>query len=295
MKQYLNLLEYILANGKRRTDRTGVGTISIFGYQTKYDLRKSFPLITTKRIGFQTLIKELLWFCRGETNIRRLVSGTVKCNIWNDWPYKAYKQSKDYKGETMDEFIQKIIDDEQFAKIWGELGPVYGKQWRDFSGVDQLQKAIDTIKNNPDSRRNIVCAWNPPEIDEMAKKGLPPCHTLFQFYVDSKAKTLSCQLYQRSGDSFLGVPFNVASYAALTCMIAAMTGLKPGEFVHTLGDAHIYLNHVKQVKTQLKRKPTKLPILKFKRIPENISDWKISDFELIGYNPQESIKGEVAV
>lgn len=293
MKVYLELLEHVLKVGKRKTNRTGIDTISTFGYQNRYDISSSFPLLTTKRVGFKTVLRELLWFVRGETNIRNLVK--EKCNIWNEWPYKAYKNSEHFKGETQDEFIKKIIEDEDFAQKFGDLGPVYGKQWRNFLGIDQLQKAIDTIKTSPDSRRIIVSAWNPIEVEEMAKRGLPPCHSLFQFYVDTEEKTLSCQLYQRSADSFLGVPFNIASYAALTYMIAAMTGLKPKEFIHTFGDLHVYVNHLEQVKTQLARVPGKLPTLLIKRIPDKIEDFKIDDFELVGYEPQEAIKGEVAV
>lgn len=293
MQQYLDLLQHILDKGKIRHNRTGVDTISTFGYQTRYDISEYFPLLTTKKVGFKTVIRELLWFCRGETNIRSLVKD--KCNIWNEWPYKAFTKSSEFNGETQEQFIKKIIDDEVFANKWGELGPVYGKQWRNFLGVDQLQEAIDMIKNTPESRRIIVCAWNPAEVKEMAKRGLPPCHSLFQFYVDPEDKTLSCELYQRSADSFLGVPFNIASYSALTYMIAAMTGLKPKEFIHTFGDLHIYVNHLEQVKEQLSRKPTQLPKLIIKRVPNNIADFTTDAFELIDYNPQPAIKGEVAV
>jgi len=304
MKAYLELLQYILDNGKQRHNRTGIDTISTFGYQNRYDISKSFPLLTTKKVGFKTVIRELLWFCRGETNIQWLVKN--KCNIWNEWPFRAYMESlgndvsspekiAELKKLHMDEFLKKIVNDNEFAKKWGELGPVYGKQWRNFGGVDQLQEAIEQIKNNPDSRRIIVCAWNPTEVKEMAKKGLPPCHSLFQFYVDSEEKTLSCELYQRSADSFLGVPFNIASYSALVYMIAALTGLKPKEFVHTFGDLHLYVNHIEQAKTQLSRTPGKLPTLRFARIPKDIADFQVEDFILEGYEPQEAIKGDVAV
>ncbi|MDR1850881.1 MAG: thymidylate synthase [Mycoplasmataceae bacterium] len=304
MKQYLELLEHVLKVGKRRPNRTGIDTISTFGYQNRYDISEGFPLLTTKRVGFKTVMRELLWFVKGDTNIRYLVKN--KCYIWNEWPFKAYMQSlghdvsthekiRELKAQYEKEFIDKIINDDEFAKQWGELGPVYGKQWRNFGGVDQLQEAINTIRTSPDSRRIIVCAWNPTEVKEMAKKGLPPCHSLFQFYVDTEEKTLSCELYQRSADSFLGVPFNIASYAALTYMVAAMCGLKPKEFVHTFGDLHVYVNHLEQVKLQLSRTPGKLPTLKINRIPEKIEDFTMEDFELIGYEPQEAIKGEVAV
>jgi len=304
MKEYQELLKHILKVGKRKHNRTGIDTISTFGYQNRYDISESFPLLTTKKVGFKTVIRELLWFCRGETNIQWLVKN--KCYIWNEWPFKAYMASLGedvstpekiaiLKEKHMKEFLSKIINDNEFAKKWGELGPVYGKQWRNFGGVDQLQEAIQEIKNNPDSRRIIVCAWNPTEVKEMAKKGLPPCHSLFQFYVDTEEKTLSCELYQRSADSFLGVPFNIASYSALTYMVAALTGLKPKEFIHTFGDLHVYVNHLEQVNLQLSRTPGKLPTLKFARVPNNITDFQVEDFILEGYEPQESIKGEVAV
>ncbi|MDR0341113.1 MAG: thymidylate synthase [Mycoplasmataceae bacterium] len=304
MKQYLELLQHILKNGKRRSNRTGIDTISTFGYQNRYDISEFFPLMTTKKVGFKTVMRELLWFVKGDTNIQYLVKN--KCYIWNEWPFRAYMESLGHdvstqdkivalKEKYMNEFLDKIINDDEFAKKWGELGPVYGKQWRNFNGVDQLQEAIDTIKNSPDSRRIIVCAWNPTEVKEMAKKGLPPCHSLFQFYVDLEEKKLSCELYQRSADSFLGVPFNIASYAALTYMVAAICGLKPGEFIHTFGDLHAYVNHIDQIKEQLSRTPKQLPKLIIKRIPQKIEDFKMTDFELVGYEPEENIKATVAV
>ena len=219
MEQYLQLLRHILENGQERGDRTGTGTISTFGYQVRYDLSKGFPLLTTKRVAFRLVMEELLWFISGDTNIKYLVDNNV--NIWNEWPYEDYKKSPDFKGETLDEFIDKIRNDAKFAKKYGELGPVYGKQWRDFNGTDQLMKLEQSLKENPFSRRHIICAWNASEVDNMA---LPPCHTLMQFYVSADKKKLSCQLYQRSGDVFLGVPFNIASYALLTYMLANACG-----------------------------------------------------------------------
>ena len=269
MKQYLTLLEHILKNGKLKHNRTGIDTISTFGYQTSYDISEYFPLLTTKKVNYKAIIAELLWFIKGDTNIKYLVDNN--CNIWNDWPFDSYKKSPDYKGETLKEFAQKIKTDGEFAKKYGNLGPVYGKQWRDFNGFDQLKWVINEIKTNPDSRRLIISAWNPNDVSKMA---LPPCHSLFQFYVqDGK---LSCQLYQRSADVFLGVPFNIASYSLLTYIIAKYTGLKPDKFVHTFGDLHIYVNHIEQVKTQLSRIPKKLPKLIIKRIPEHIEDFQLN-------------------
>src|SRR5688572_3515569 len=250
MRQYLELLKDIKENGTKKTDRTGVGTISVFGRQMRFDLSKGFPAVTTKKLFLRGIIHELLWFLQGSTNIKYLVDNDV--HIWDEWPYRAYlkKQGKEVPDSNSDEwknglqeFVQHMKNDADFAKEHGELGPVYGYQWRnwptpDGGHIDQIQKAIEQIKNNPDSRRIIVSAWNPADIDEMAKAGLPPCHSLFQFYVNDGK--LSCQLYQRSADTFLGVPFNIASYALLTLMMAQVTGLKPGEFVHTLGDAHLY-------------------------------------------------------
>jgi thymidylate synthase len=291
MEQYLMLLRHILESGTEKNDRTGTGTISTFGYQMRFDLSKGFPLLTTKKVFLRGIIHELIWFLKGDTNLRYLAKNNV--HIWDAWPYRRYRTSSEFRDESMEEFVKKVADDEGFAKRWGELGPVYGKQWRDFSGFDQIAWVIEEIKRNPDSRRLIVSAWNPPEIEEMAKAGLPPCHTLFQFYViDGK---LSCQLYQRSADVFLGVPFNIASYALLTLMVAQVTGLKPGEFIHTLGDAHIYLNHVDQVKLQLTREPRKLPEMKLNPDVKSIFDFKHEDFELIGYDPHPAIKGEVSV
>lgn len=289
MKQYHDLLKYVLKNGKQRHNRTGIDTISTFGYQMRFNLDDGFPLLTTKKIFYKSIIHELIWFLNGDTNIKYLVDNNV--NIWNEWPYEIYKKSKDFKGETLKEFIEKIKNDIQFAKKYGNLGPVYGKQWRDFNGIDQINDLINQIKTNPNSRRLIVSAWNPSEIKNMA---LPPCHSLFQFYVDED-KNLSCQLYQRSGDIFLGIPFNIASYSLLTHMVAAVCGLKPKEFIHTIGDAHIYVNHLDQVNLQLSRTPKKLPKLIIKNIPKKITDFKFEDFEIIEYNPDDYIRGEVAV
>lgn len=292
MRQYLDFLNHILAEGKPKNDRTNTGTISTFGYQMRFDLSIGFPLVTTKRVHLKSIIHELLWFVKGDTNIRYLVENDVR--IWNEWPYEAYRKTIDFQGETMEEFIQKIKTDRVFSDRFGNLGPVYGKQWRDFSGqersVDQLQTVIDTIKNNPDSRRLIVTAWNPTELNDMA---LPPCHLLFQFYVNDGK--LSCQLYQRSADAFLGVPFNIASYALLTMMIAKVTGLQPGDFVHTFGDCHIYQNHLDQVQLQLQREPRTLPTMSIVRDVSAITDFRYEDFVLTGYDPHPAIKGKVAV
>lgn len=292
MKEYLNLCEKVLSEGHFKNDRTNTGTYSYFGAQMRFSLNEGFPLLTTKKVYLKAIIHELLWFISGDTNIRYLVQNGVR--IWNEWPYEAYKKSPDYHGETMEEFVEKIRDDELFANKYGNLGPVYGKQWRAFGigdyHIDQLKNVINEIKTNPNSRRLIVCAWNPLEIDKMA---LPPCHSLFQFFVvDGK---LSCQLYQRSADLFLGVPFNIASYALLTMMVANVCGLELGDFVHTIGDAHIYANHIDQIKLQLERTPRKLPIMLIKRKVENIEDFKFDDFELIDYHPYPAIKGKVAV
>lgn len=288
MKQYLDLIRKVLNEGTKKEDRTGTGTISYFGYQMRFDLKDGFPLVTTKKVHLKSIIHELLWFIHGDTNIKYLVDNGV--SIWNDWPYKKYSESPDFKGETMDEFIEKIKNDEDFARKWGDLGPVYGKQWRNFEGVDQLKNIIEEIKRNPDSRRLIVSSWNPKEVPNMA---LPPCHSLYQFYViDGK---LSLQLYQRSGDIFLGIPFNIASYSLLLMMVAKVTGLEPGTFVHTIGDAHIYLNHIEQVNLQLSREPFPLPKMIIHRDTDNIEDFKYEDFELVDYQCHGRIKGAVAV
>lgn len=288
MKQYIDLCNYILNNGVKKDDRTGTGTISVFGYQMRFNLGEVFPLLTTKKVHLKSIIHELLWFISGSTNIKYLVDNDVR--IWNDWPYDLYKKSPDFQGETIEEFAAKIKESDEFAKKYGNLGPVYGKQWRDFNGVDQLSNLIEQIKTNPNSRRLIISAWNPAEVDKMA---LPPCHSFMQFYV-AEGK-LSCQLYQRSADVFLGVPFNIASYALFTMMIAQVCGLEPGDFVHTLGDAHIYLNHLDQVNKQIKRSLRPLPKMVINPNVKSIFDFKYEDFTLLNYNPHSGIKGKVAV
>lgn len=286
------MCRYILEHGEDRPDRTGTGTRSVFGYQTRYDLREGFPLLTTKKMYLRPIAEELLWFIKGDTNIKYLVDRNVK--IWNEWPYEDFKKSEDFNGETLEEFVEKIKNDDDFAKKHGNLGPVYGAQWRNFNneGTDQLMKLIDSLKNNPSSRRHIISAWNPSQVDEMA---LPPCHTLMQFYVSSDKKYLSCQLYQRSADTFLGVPFNIASYALLTCMLAQVCGYEPKEFIHTIGDAHIYKNHFDVVKTQIEREPLPLPRLVLNKNIDNLFDFKIEDIKLEGYQSHGPLKGKVSV
>ncbi len=288
MKTYLDLCKHVLEHGKTKTDRTGTGTKSLFGYQMRFDLSEGFPLLTTKRVYLKGIIHELLWFITGDTNIKYLVDNDVK--IWNEWPYEAFKKSDDYQGESLEEFVLKVKESDAFAKKHGNLGPVYGKQWRDFRGTDQFLDVIEQIKTNPDSRRLIVNAWNAAEIDQMA---LPPCHMMFQFYVNDGK--LSLQLYQRSADIFLGVPFNIASYALLLMMVAQVTGLEAGEFVHTLGDAHIYSNHFDQINLQLSREPRALPKMIINKDVKNILDFKYEDFKLEDYNPHKRIVGAVAV
>lgn len=290
MKNYLDLCKHVLENGMRKQDRTGTGTISTFGYQIRCNLDDGFPLLTTKRVYYKAVLGELLWIISGETNIRPLVLQNIR--IWNEWPYESYKKSSEYQNESMDEFIQKIKDDEEFALKYGDLGPVYGKQWRDSYGVDQLLEVEKSIKENPFSRRHIICAWNPSQIDKMA---LPPCHAFVQFYVSGDGKKLSCQLYQRSADLFLGVPFNIASYATLLIMMAHVCNLEPGDFVHTFGDVHIYTNLEEQVRTQITRTPRPLPKLKIKRKVDSILDFKFDDFEIEGYDPYPKIEGKVSV
>ncbi len=293
MQQYHDLLRHVLANGIKKEDRTGTGTISVFGYQMRFNLQEGFPLVTTKKVHLKSVIHELLWFLKGETNIEYLCQNGVR--IWDDWPYAAYQKSDAFAGEDIREFAAKVAADHDFAMKWGNLGPVYGYQWRswptpDGRHVDQIKQVIDQLKNNPDSRRIIVSAWNPGQIDQMA---LPPCHAFFQFYVaDGK---LSCQLYQRSADIFLGVPFNIASYALLVMMIAQVTGLELGDFVHTFGDAHIYLNHMEQVNEQLSRDFRPLPQMKLNPNITNLLDFTYKDFELVGYDPHPTIKAPVAV
>jgi thymidylate synthase len=288
MKAYLDLCKHVLKHGTLKMDRTKTGTKSVFGYQMRFDLNEGFPLLTTKKVHLKSIIHELLWFISGDTNIKYLVDNNVK--IWNDWPFETFKKSADYQNETMEEYVEKIKYDEDFAAKYGNLGPVYGAQWRNFNGVDQLQYILDELRDNPNSRRMILSAWNPSEIKDMA---LPPCHTLIQFYVaDGK---LSLQLYQRSADIFLGVPFNIGSYALLLMMIAQVSNLKLGEFVHTLGDAHIYQNHFDQINLQLSREPKKLPIMEINKDVKSLFDFKYSDFKLKDYDPHPRIKGKVAV
>jgi len=308
MLQYLDLLRDIRDNGQGKDDRTGTGTRSVFGRQLRFDLSKGFPAVTTKKLYMKSIIHELLWFLAGDNNIEYLVQNGV--NIWNEWPYRNYVEQTTGKKVTPEEtrseawqtgmkaFIDKVASDHAFAQKWGGLGPVYGYQWRhwpDGKGgeIDQIQRAVDTIKNNPTSRRNIVSAWNVADIDEMAIAGLPPCHTIFQFNV--RGDKLDCQLYQRSADTFLGVPFNIASYALLTQMMAQVTGLKPGDFVHTFGDAHIYNNHIDQVNEQLTREPLPLPTLVLNHNVKNIFDFKFEDIELKDYQSHPAIKAPIAV
>lgn len=301
MKPYLDLMRHIRDHGIKKEDRTGTGTVSIFGHQMRFDLAAGFPLVTSKKVHLKSIIHELLWFIRGDTNIRYLVNNGV--GIWNDWPYQSWLREtggdKDlvmYSPEWTAQkrlFIERIKTDTDFADKYGDLGPVYGKQWRDFGGVDQLAQLVDDINVNPDSRRLIVSAWNPQDIPVMVKSGLPPCHSLFQFYVVEGR--LSCQLYQRSADVFLGVPFNIASYAILTLMIAQVTGLKPGDFVHTFGDAHLYLNHMDQVNEQLSRTTFPLPTLKINPKVSNLFDFVFEDFELQHYQSHDPISAPVAV
>jgi thymidylate synthase len=264
MQQYLDLLDRALRHGVEKSDRTGTGTLSVFGHQMRFDLADGFPLLTTKKLHLKSVIHELLWFLAGDTNIRYLNENGVR--IWDEW-----------------------------ADANGDLGPIYGKQWRSWSApdgrtVDQISDVVAAIRANPDSRRLVVTAWNPADIDRMA---LAPCHCLFQFYV--AAGRLSCQLYQRSGDIFLGVPFNIASYALLTRMVAQVTELRPGEFIHTFGDAHLYLNHLEQARQQLKRAPRPLPTMRINPEAHSILDFVYGDFELLGYDPHPHIKAEVAV
>jgi thymidylate synthase len=313
MEQYLQLCKHILDQGTWKEDRTGTGTKSVFGYQMRFDLQKGFPLLTTKRTHFKLIRSELLWFLKGDTNVKTLIAD--QNYIWNEWAFEKWVKSEAYTGPDMTnfgiraakdeafnriyqaemkQFNERILQDDEFAAQYGDLGPVYGKQWRSWPDqkggtIDQIEQVIHMIKTNPDSRRLIVSAWNPAEVEHMA---LPPCHTLFQFYVaDGK---LSCQLYQRSADVFLGVPFNIASYALLTHLIAKECGLQVGEFVHTLGDAHIYSNHFEQVNEQLGREPRTLPTL-WMNEEKSIFDMTIDDIKAEGYTPHPPIKAPIAV
>ena len=292
MRQYHELMDRVLREGIDKSDRTGTGTRSVFGHQMRFDLSEGFPLVTTKKLHLKSILHELIWFISGDTNIRYLCQNGVR--IWDDWPFATYAKSADYDGIDLKEFAARIADDAEFAAKWGNLGPVYGYQWRFWPGphgpVDQLRDVLEGIRRNPDGRRHIVSAWNPGYIDQMA---LPPCHAFFQFYVaDGK---LSCQLYQRSADIFLGVPFNIASYALLVHMMAQDLGLEVGDFVHTLGDAHIYSNHLEQVQLQLSREPRALPTLKLNPSVTSLFDFRYEDVELVGYDPHPHIPAPVAV
>jgi thymidylate synthase len=292
MKAYHDLIHRVLAEGVHKEDRTGTGTLSVFGHQMRFDLQAGFPMMTTKKLHLKSILHELIWFIRGETNIRYLCQNGVR--IWDDWPYAKYKASGDFQGEDIRAFAARIAEDAAFAEKWGELGPVYGHQWRSWPGpngaVDQLKQVLEDLRQNPDSRRHIVSAWNPGYIGQMA---LPPCHAFFQFYV-AEGK-LSCQLYQRSADIFLGVPFNIASYALLVHFMAHDLGLEVGDFVHTLGDAHIYSNHLDQVKLQISREPRTLPTLWLNPDVNSLFDFTYDDVRLEGYDPHPHIAGAVAV
>jgi thymidylate synthase len=288
MKQYHKLIEDVLTHGLDKEDRTKTGTRSLFGYQMRFDLSEGFPLVTTKKVYHKAIVHELLWFIKGDTNIKYLVDNGV--NIWNEWPYENFKKSSDFQGETLEIFVEKIKNDQAFAMKFGDLGPVYGAQWRNFNGVDQLKWILDTIKHTPDSRRMVLSAWNPAEISQMA---LPPCHTLIQFYVNQGK--LSLQLYQRSGDIFLGIPFNIASYALFLHMMAQVSNLEVGDFVHTIGDAHIYHNHMDQVKLQITRTPYPLPKLKLNPDIKDLFSFTFDDVVLENYISHLKITGKVAV
>lgn len=314
MKQYLDLCQHILHNGAKKEDRTGTGTLSVFGHQMRFDLNEGFPLMTTKKTAFRLIVSELLWFIKGDTNVKTLLEENN--HIWDEWAFAQWVESDEYEGPDMADFgrrsqkdpefavrykeqmvlfQEKILAEDGFAEKYGDLGPVYGKQWRswaktDGGTIDQLKNVIESIKKNPDSRRHLVTAWNPEFIDDMA---LPPCHIMFQFYVaDGK---LSCQLYQRSADVFLGVPFNIASYALLTHLIARECGLEVGDFVHTTGDTHLYSNHIEQVTEQLSREPRKLPTVKINEDVASIFDLELADITIEGYDPHPRIKAPVAV
>ncbi|WP_163537613.1 thymidylate synthase [Gracilibacillus sp. YIM 98692] len=312
---YLDLCQKALSEGVMKDDRTNTGTVSLFGHQMRFSLEEGFPLLTTKYVPFRLIVSELLWFIKGDTNIRYLLEHNN--NIWNEWAFKNWVESAEYDGPDMtnfghranqDEvfkleyehqmslFKDRILKDDKFAEKFGDLGFVYGAQWRDWKTskgdtIDQLKNVIESIKKNPYSRRHIVTAWNPEDVP--TNMALPPCHTMFQFYVANGK--LSCQLYQRSGDIFLGVPFNIAGYALLTHLIAHECNLEPGEFIHTLGDAHIYLNHVEQVKKQLKREIRQQPTLKINEQKDSIFDMDVQDIELNNYDPHPAIKAPVAV
>jgi thymidylate synthase len=292
MRQYLDLMQHVLDSGVKKEDRTGTGTLSVFGHQMRFDLAAGFPLLSTKKVFLRGIIHELLWFLAGDTNIKYLVDNGV--GIWNEWPHADYVKKTGEKI-ALEDFVALIRDDANFAEQWGGIGPGYGHQWRswptpDGGHVDQIRQVVEQIRNNPDSRRMIVSAWNVAEVEKMA---LPPCHTLFQFYVAEGR--LSCQLYQRSADIFLGVPFNIASYALLTMMMAQVCGLEPGDFVHTLGDAHLYSNHLEQTLLQLSRDTYPLPRMRINPAVKDIFAFKYDDFELLDYQCHPPIKAPVAV
>jgi len=297
MKPYLNLLQHVLDEGVQRSDRTGTGTLSVFGYQMRFDLAEGFPLCTTKRVWFRGLTCEMLWFLSGATNIKPLVD--QKISIWTAWPLRRYLEgqgrpvppsnSKAWQ-ELVRTFESRIREDPEFAAKHGELGPVYGKQWRNFNGTDQISEVIKDLRNNPYSRRHVVSAWNPPQTPDMA---LPPCHMFFQFYV--AGGRLSCQLYIRSNDLFLGAPFNIAQYALLTHMVAQQTDLEVGTLVYTIGDAHAYLNHLDPISEQLTRTPYPLPRLEIVRRPSSIFGYRFSDFVLHNYQHHAAIRAPIAV
>ncbi len=293
MRAYLDALKQILDTGVDRGDRTGTGTRSVFGLQMRFDLSEGFPLVTTKKTFMKGITHELLWFLAGDTNIRYLVTNGV--HIWDEWPYKEYRLASG-RGEvptmTQAEFVEKIGADGAFAEKWGSIGPGYGFQWRNFNGegIDQIANLVNGIKRNPESRRHMVITYNPVQAEKML---LPPCHSMFQFYVANGK--VSCQMYQRSADMFLGVPFNIASYALLTMMVAQVTGYEPGEFVHVIGDAHIYHNHFDQVNLQLSREPFPLPTMKINPDVTDIFGFKYEDFTLENYQCHEAIKAPIAV
>ena len=313
-QQYLDLCRHVLAHGEKKSDRTNTGTYSVFGAQMRFDLAEGFPLLTTKKVNIKLIVSELLWFIHGDTNIRYLLQHNN--NIWNEWAFKRWVESADYTGPDMTDFgnrslldaafnaeykeqmaifKQRILEDDAFMTQYGDLGPVYGKQWRHWQTsrgetIDQLKDVIESLKTNPDSRRHIVTAWNPEDVP--SNMALPPCHALFQFYVANGK--LSCQLYQRSADIFLGVPFNIASYSLLVHLIANEVGLEVGEFIHTLGDAHIYQNHLAQVEEQLSREMYKLPEIHITE-GKGLFDLTVDDITLVGYESHPPIKAPIAV
>ena len=297
MRLYLNYLQDILDHGVRKDDRTGTGTLSVFGRQLRFDLQAGFPLVTTKRVWVRGVLAELLWFLGGSTNIRPLVQQGV--SIWTDWPLKRYREATG-SSITQDAFEQRVAENPDFAAAWGELGPVYGKQWRDFAGpggtrVDQIARLVDRLRAKPHSRRHLVSAWHPAQVEDQA---LPPCHYAFQCWVepvDDGPDCLSLMWQQRSVDSFLGLPFNIASYAFLTHMLAQQTGTDVGTLIFSGGDCHVYQNHLEQVETQLSRDPYPLPTLEFRRRPDSLFDYRADDIEIVGYEHHPAIRAPIAV